>query len=191
MSGTLTRKLLRTLVFSTLVSVSAFSQVPALSNLPQDQNGSSPEQHDTQHGQSMGEMQMQQSMALQLPSPHESSGTSWQPASVRGHEWMWRRGQWDLMAHGIVFLTYNQQGGPRGGGQSRVGELADVHGAAQTRQGHAPVAADVFGGIADVAAPGISRTLSDGRNLPRAAAGRSSASAQRVCRAGRAYTRCR
>ncbi|MGH9494990.1 MAG: hypothetical protein ACRD3B_08340, partial [Candidatus Sulfotelmatobacter sp.] len=26
-----------------------------------------------------------------LPSPHEGSGTSWQPASVSGHEWMWMR----------------------------------------------------------------------------------------------------
>src|ERR1700741_4585991 len=103
MSGTLTRKLLRTLVFSTFVSVSAFSQVSALSTLPQDQNGSSQDQHDTQHSQNMGGMQMQQSMALQLPSPHDSSGTSWQPASVAAHEWMWRRSGWDLMAHRTIF----------------------------------------------------------------------------------------
>jgi hypothetical protein len=123
MSGTLTRKLLRTLVFSTLVSVSAFSQVSALSTLPQDQN-------DTQHSQSMGGMQMQQSMALQLPSPHDSSGTSWQPASVTAHEWMWRRGGWDLMAHGTIFIDYNQQGGPRGVGKAESvnwGMLMEQH----------------------------------------------------------------
>jgi hypothetical protein len=123
MSGTLTRKLLRTLVFSTLVSVPAFSQVSALSTLPQDQN-------DTQHSQSMGGMQMQQSMALQLPSPHDSSGTSWQPASVTAHEWMWRRGGWDLMAHGTIFIDYNQQGGPRGVGKAESvnwGMLMEQH----------------------------------------------------------------
>lgn len=52
-----------------------------------------------------------------LPSPHQGSGTAWQPASVTGHEWMWRRG-WDLMAHGVIFIDYNQQGGPRGAGKA-------------------------------------------------------------------------
>ena len=53
-----------------------------------------------------------------LPSPHSGAGTAWEPASVPAHMWMTRRGQWDLMAHGIVFLTYNQQGGPRGAGKA-------------------------------------------------------------------------
>lgn len=62
------------------------------------------------------QMQMQMQPASSLPSPHSGSGTSWQPASVPGYEWMWMRGGWMLMAHGAIFADYNQQGGPRGGG---------------------------------------------------------------------------
>jgi hypothetical protein len=68
---------------------------------------------------SMGQMNMnmpKDQMSSQLPSPHEGSGTAWQPASVRGYEWMWMRGGWEFMAHGVLFVDYNQQGGPRGGG---------------------------------------------------------------------------
>jgi hypothetical protein len=32
--------------------------------------------------------------------------------------WMITRGNWDLMVHGTVFITYNQQGGPRGAGKA-------------------------------------------------------------------------
>ena len=53
-----------------------------------------------------------------LPSPHASSGTGWQPASVPEHQWMTKAGGWDVMAHGAVFLDYNQQGGPRGAGKA-------------------------------------------------------------------------
>ena len=53
-----------------------------------------------------------------LPSPHASGGTGWQPASVPEREWMISRGGWDLMAHGVIFATYNQQGGPRGEGKA-------------------------------------------------------------------------
>ncbi len=55
---------------------------------------------------------------LQLPSPHEGSGTGWEPASVPGHMWMSMRGGWMLMAHGVIFADYNQQGGPRGEGKA-------------------------------------------------------------------------
>ena len=55
---------------------------------------------------------------LVLPSPHVSSGTGWQPPSVPDHEWMITHRGWELMAHGTVFLTYNQQGGPRGEGKA-------------------------------------------------------------------------
>ncbi|HET9408970.1 MAG TPA: hypothetical protein VFO39_17130 [Candidatus Sulfotelmatobacter sp.] len=48
--------------------------------------------------------------------PQLGSGTSWQPAVSPEHEWMIVRDGWDLMAHGVIFLDYNQQGGPRGGG---------------------------------------------------------------------------
>lgn len=53
-----------------------------------------------------------------LPSPHASSGTGWQPASVPDNMWMLARGQWEIMAHGTLFITYNQQGGPRGEGKA-------------------------------------------------------------------------
>ncbi|MFY9950339.1 MAG: hypothetical protein WA261_14760 [Candidatus Sulfotelmatobacter sp.] len=53
-----------------------------------------------------------------LPSPHQGSGTAWEPASVPEHAWMWMRGGWELMAHGEIFTDYNQQGGPRGEGKA-------------------------------------------------------------------------
>jgi len=53
-----------------------------------------------------------------MPSPHAGSGTGWQPASVPARIWMKKWGNWDLMAHGALFLTYNQQGGPRGAGKA-------------------------------------------------------------------------
>jgi len=66
----------------------------------------------------MAGMQMGEHPALELPSTHEGSGTSWQPASVPSHSWMWMRGGWDLMTHGVIFIDYNQQGGPRGVGKA-------------------------------------------------------------------------
>ena len=53
-----------------------------------------------------------------MPSPHSGSGTAWEPASVPSHMWMWSRDGWDLMAHGVIFVDYNQQGGPRGVGKA-------------------------------------------------------------------------
>ena len=70
-----------------------------------------------QPGQSMQSMSMEGSPSW-LPSFHAGSGSNWQPASVPAHLWMTTRGNWDLMAHGALFLTYNQQGGPRGEGKA-------------------------------------------------------------------------
>src|SRR5260370_42655079 len=69
---------------------------------------------------SMGGMQMpmKDHAAAQLPSPHAGSGTGWQPSSVPEPEWMLMRGGWELMAHGVIFADYNQQGGPRGAGKA-------------------------------------------------------------------------
>ena len=53
-----------------------------------------------------------------LPSPHISSGTGWQPAATPANMWMKSAAAWDLMAHGVVFIDYNQQGGPRGEGKA-------------------------------------------------------------------------
>lgn len=49
---------------------------------------------------------------------HDGSGTAWEPASDTPHAWMTMRGGWDLMAHGVVFVDYNQTGGPRGVGKA-------------------------------------------------------------------------
>src|SRR5256886_1841048 len=70
-----------------------------------------------QAGQSMQSRSMEGSPSW-LPSFHAGSGSNWQPASVPAHLWMTTRGSWDLMAHGALFLTYNQQGGPRGEGKA-------------------------------------------------------------------------
>ena len=75
-------------------------------------------------------MQMGDQTMSQLPSPHEGSGTGWQPASVQGYEWMWMRGGWELIAHGVIFVDYNQQGGPRGEGKAESvnwGMLMEQH----------------------------------------------------------------
>jgi hypothetical protein len=66
----------------------------------------------------MASMRMQASSSPDLPFPHVSSGTGWQPASVPDPMWMISRSGWDLMAHGVLFITYNQQGGPRGSGKA-------------------------------------------------------------------------
>jgi hypothetical protein len=97
------------------------------------ESGTAPHDHDM--GQSspqhnMPGMNMDEHASFELPSPHEGSGTSWQPASVTGHEWMWMRGGWELMAHGVIFIDYNQQGGPRGAGKAESvnwGMLMEQH----------------------------------------------------------------
>jgi hypothetical protein len=68
-------------------------------------------------GMNMPGMDME-AHGLQPPSPHAGSGTAWQPASVPAHQWMLMRGGWMLMAHGVIFADYNQQGGPRGEGKA-------------------------------------------------------------------------
>jgi hypothetical protein len=73
--------------------------------------------HPDHNTQSMSGMHMDHAES-DLPSPHESSGTSWQPASVSTPMWMISPDGWELMAHGTVFVTYNQQGGPRGAGKA-------------------------------------------------------------------------
>jgi hypothetical protein len=63
-------------------------------------------------------MDMSQPAPDWMPSPLNSSGTGWQPAATPGHMWMRAMGAWDVMAHGVVFADYNQQGGPRGEGKA-------------------------------------------------------------------------
>ncbi|MGA9473581.1 MAG: hypothetical protein WBV36_14035 [Terriglobales bacterium] len=64
------------------------------------------------------DMNMSESAPAWMPSPHVSSGTGWQPAAIVPHAWMKTLSGWDLMAHGVVFVDYNQQGGPRGEGKA-------------------------------------------------------------------------
>lgn len=63
-------------------------------------------------------MDMSESSPDWMPSAHVSSGTGWQPAAIAGHLWMKSLGAWDVMAHGVVFVDYNQQGGPREAGKA-------------------------------------------------------------------------
>ena len=74
--------------------------------------------HDVGDMQGMPGMRMTVSAPEWMPSWHAGSGTGWEPAAAPAHMWMMQRGGWDLMAHGVVFLDYNQQGGPRGAGKA-------------------------------------------------------------------------
>jgi hypothetical protein len=74
--------------------------------------------HGTQAQSSMPGMDMSHTNMDWMPSPHASSGTGWQPADTPGHLWMKSVGGWDLMAHGVIFVDYNRQGGPRGAGKA-------------------------------------------------------------------------
>jgi hypothetical protein len=85
---------------------------------------------DPMAGMDMSGMNMEEQKASPLPSPHSGSGTGWEPASLPSHEWMLMRGGWDLMAHGVIFIDYNQQGGPRGAGKAESvnwGMLMEQH----------------------------------------------------------------
>jgi hypothetical protein len=76
------------------------------------------------------EMKMSQSTSDWMPSPHVSSGTGWQPAAIVPHAWMKSAAGWDFMAHGVIFIDYNQQGGPRGEGKAESvnwGMLMEQH----------------------------------------------------------------
>jgi hypothetical protein len=81
-------------------------------------------------GMQMGGMLMADHEVSTLPSPHAGSGTAWEPASVPAHDWMLMRNGWELMAHGVIFTDYNQQGGPRGEGKAESvnwGMLMEQH----------------------------------------------------------------
>jgi len=108
---------------------------------------------DPMQGGVQMQMQMEDHQVQRLPSPHAGSGTGWEPASVPGHEWMWmgptlRQAQgrlsdkgsetwgtrlldgWEVMAHGVIFAGYNQQGGARGEGKAESvnwGMLMEQH----------------------------------------------------------------
>ncbi len=80
-------------------------------------------QQDEHAGHDMSQMQgMQHDMSSASTAEQMElgfgSGTSWQAQSAPEHMWMRKWRDWQLMAHGNLFLTYNQQGGPRGAGKA-------------------------------------------------------------------------
>ena len=100
-----------------VLAISSFAQ-----NAAQDADNQNADKsrHD-QSGQTMQGMQgmnMGEAALSSMPSFHASSGTAWQPASVPETMWMISPGGWELMLHYTVFITYNQQGGPRGEGKA-------------------------------------------------------------------------
>jgi hypothetical protein len=100
----------------------SFVVVGLLTSLVQAQDSGQAEHqrqnHESQQSHSMAGMNMSQETKDWMPSPHASSGTSWQPAASPAHLWSKSLGGWDLMAHGVIFIDYNQQGGPRGAGKA-------------------------------------------------------------------------
>ena len=91
--------------------------VLTLTSLAQDNGHNMDMSEQTEPGPDTA-MDMSNPVSGILPSFHAGSGTGWQPASVPACLWMTSRAGWDLMAHGTLFLTYNQQGGPRGEGKA-------------------------------------------------------------------------
>src|SRR5437773_10769884 len=77
-----------------------------------------PPDHDHSMHASMPGMDMSSSTPDWMPEAHASSGTGWQPAAAPSQVWMKSFHNWDVMAHGVIFLDYNQQGGPRGAGKA-------------------------------------------------------------------------
>ena len=77
-----------------------------------------PETPGNMQGMNMPGMEMSQPVPAWMPSPHNGSGTGWQPAATATPMWMKSANGWQLMAHGVVFVDYNQQAGPRGEGKA-------------------------------------------------------------------------
>jgi hypothetical protein len=153
----------------------------ALSTMGAAQESSAPpHHHDMGQGSpqdNMAGMNMDKHASVELPSPHEGSGTSWQPASVTGHEWMGMLGGWELMAHGVIFIDYNQQGGPRGAGKAEsvnYGMLMEQH-----RLGSGTILFREMFSAESLTSPhpGFPEIFQDWGNVSRRAAGGSSASA--------------
>jgi hypothetical protein len=120
-------RLLPAIALAILLPWYAMAQAPPDATMPGMQMGMQmPDTHTSE--MHMADMQMGETSAE--PSPHAGSGTAWQPVSVPAYEWMWMRGGWELMAHGVIFADYNQQGGPRGEGKAESvnwGMLMEQH----------------------------------------------------------------
>ncbi|HEX5042602.1 MAG TPA: hypothetical protein VFV75_06830, partial [Candidatus Polarisedimenticolaceae bacterium] len=48
------------------------------------------------------------------PHPRVGSGTTWQPEETPMFALHWSAGGWSMATHGLLFLVYDHQGGPRG-----------------------------------------------------------------------------
>lgn len=48
------------------------------------------------------------------PHARMGSGTAWQPEDTPMHAVHWQLGSWSMTTHGLLFLLYDQQSGPRG-----------------------------------------------------------------------------
>lgn len=81
-------------------------------------NSGSRDQDLSAQGMDMRGMKMSDGEPDWLPSSHLGTGTGWQPAATPTDLWMKTFRGWDLMAHGVIFVDYNQQGGPRGEGKA-------------------------------------------------------------------------
>lgn len=88
-----------------------------LGGLARSQENHASQDHPPHAQGSMPGMDMSSTLDW-MPTPHASSGTGWQPAATPAHLWMKSFHEWDLMAHGVIFLDYNQPGGPRGAGKA-------------------------------------------------------------------------
>jgi len=104
------------IIFFVVVNMSVLLAVAQ--SLDPNAQGSDQEKQTAHDHMNMSGMNMDMSRPGWMPSAHVSSGTGWQPAAIVDHSWMKSVAGWDLMAHGVVFLDYNQQGGPRGEGKA-------------------------------------------------------------------------
>ncbi len=127
---------MKTIFFALLLTASALSPASAQEDSTVPSPHAFPDRTDAQQGHAststkqMPEMHMDMQRTSPVPSPDKGSGTAWQPASVTAPERMWMSGGWNLMAHGTIFIDYNQQGGPRGAGKAESvnwGMLMEQH----------------------------------------------------------------
>ena len=76
------------------------------------------QQHPMQHDMAdMPGMHHMPTGPLDIPMNRMGSGTTWIPDAVPIPTWETMAGDWGLMAHGIGFVQYDNQGGPRGSDQ--------------------------------------------------------------------------
>lgn len=66
------------------------------------------------------DMPMHEDGILGIPESRAGSGTAWLPDAAPMHAAHHRAGAWTLMLHGVAFLQYDNQGGPRGSDQAAL-----------------------------------------------------------------------